>query len=282
VSQEVEAEELATGEGVLLAAALLGIVEGLTEFIPVSSTGHLILLVDFFGVKTPPGRIFEVVIQFGAIAAVIVLYWKKLFGKAVGFFTKPADRRFVFGILLAFLPAAVVGVFARDFVKSVLYQPIVIASALILGGIVILVVERLVLKEKVEDVDDIDLLSALKIGAVQCLAFVPGVSRSGATIIGARLMGVGRKAAAEFSFFVAIPTMLGAASYDLWSARDALSTDAITMIAVGFTAAFVAALIVVRAVVGFISKHGFAPFAYYRFALGALIFALLAFGVGAA
>lgn len=278
MSEPVEANAFAAGETVFLAAAFLGVVEGLTEFIPVSSTGHLIVLVDFLKVPTPPGRVFEVVIQFGAIGAVIAAYWTKLFSKALGFFTSAADRRFVYALLAAFLPAAVIGLVANDFVKAVLFRPEVVATALILGGFVILLVDRRSMKVTIDDVDKIDLKSALKIGAMQCAAFVPGVSRSGATIIGARLIGLDRKTAAEFSFFVAIPTMLGAATYNLWDVRDALSTDALAMIGVGFVCAFLCALFVVKAVVGFVSRHGFGPFAWYRIGLGSLIFLALALG----
>lgn len=268
------------GDAILLIAAFLGLVEGLTEFIPVSSTGHLILLVDLLKLPTPPGRVFEIVIQFGAIAAVLVVYWKRLWAKAIGFFSDAGARRFAYAIIAAFLPAAVIGVLAGDFVKATLYRPSVVATALIVGGLIILLVEKRAMAPKIGDVDGIDVKTALKIGAAQCVAFIPGVSRSGATIIGARLFGVDRPAAAEFSFFVAIPTMLGAASLNLWEARDALSADAISMIAVGFVSAFLSALVVVRAVVGFVSKHGFAPFAWYRIGLGALILLLLAAGVG--
>lgn len=268
------------GDAILLIAAFLGLVEGLTEFIPVSSTGHLILLVDLLKLPTPPGRVFEIVIQFGAIAAVLVVYWKRLWAKAIGFFSDAGARRFAYAIIAAFLPAAVIGVLAGDFVKATLYRPSVVATALIVGGLIILLVEKRAMAPKISDVDGIDVKTALKIGAAQCVAFIPGVSRSGATIIGARLFGVDRPAAAEFSFFVAIPTMLGAASLNLWEARDALSADAISMIAVGFISAFLSALVVVRAVVGFVSKHGFAPFAWYRIGLGALILLLLAAGVG--
>ena len=263
-----------------LAAILLGVVEGLTEFIPVSSTGHLIVLVDFFRVQTPPGRVFEIVIQLGAILAVCVAYWSRLWAKALALPSDPAARRFVLGILAAFLPAVVVGIIAGDFVKTALFRPEVVATTLILGGVVFIVIERMKLAVKFADAEAIDPLTSLKIGAVQCMAFIPGVSRSGATIIGARLMGVDRPAAAEFSFFVAIPTMFGAAAYGAYKARDQITADGAAMVAIGFVAAFVSALFIVRAVIGFISRHGFLPFAYYRIALGLLIFALLAAGVG--
>jgi undecaprenyl-diphosphatase len=263
-----------------IAAVLLGIVEGLTEFIPVSSTGHLIVLVDFFRVQTPPGRIFEIVIQLGAIAAVCVVYWRRLWTKAFALTSDPGARRFAIGILAAFAPAVVLGLLGGDFVKTVLFRPEIVAASLILGGVAILAIERRSLAVKFTNSEAIDPWTALKIGLMQCLAFVPGVSRSGATIIGARLMGVERAAAAEFSFFVAIPTMIGAAVYSLYKARDQITADGAAMVGVGFVAAFVSALIVVRSVIGFISRRGLTPFAYYRIALGVLIYLLLAAGLG--
>ncbi|MFN0023407.1 MAG: undecaprenyl-diphosphate phosphatase [Parvularculaceae bacterium] len=270
----------AATEGFLVAAILLGIVEGLTEFIPVSSTGHLIVLVDFFQVQTPPGRVFEIVIQLGAILAVCVVYWRRLLAKALGLGRDPAARRFAAGILAAFAPAVALGLAAGDLVREQLFRPEIVAISLILGGIAIIVLERRSVPVRFADVDAIDPLTALKIGLVQCVAFIPGVSRSGATIIGARLMGVERTAAAEFSFFVAIPTMLGATAYAAFKARGEISADGMAMVAAGFIAAFIAALVVVKGVIGFISRRGLMPFAYYRIGLGVLIFALLAAGVG--
>jgi undecaprenyl-diphosphatase len=275
----IDATEAAT-EGFLVAALLLGVVEGLTEFIPVSSTGHLIVLVDFFNVRTPPGRVFEICIQLGAILAVCVVYWRRLLSKALGLFSDPAARRFAIGILAAFAPAVVLGLVAGDVVREQLFRPEIVALMLILGGIAILVLERRKTAVKFDSADIVDPLTALKIGAIQCLAFIPGVSRSGATIIGARMLGLSPVAAAEFSFFVAIPTMLGATVYAAYKARDDISADGMAMVAAGFVAAFVAALIVVKAVIGFISRRGLTPFAYYRIGLGLLIFALLAAGVG--
>lgn len=275
------ADEIEAGvEAVWIAAILLGLVEGLTEFIPVSSTGHLIVLVDFFRVETPPGRVFEICIQLGAILAVCVAYWRRLWGKAMGLAGDPASRRFAAGIFAAFIPAVVIGLLGGDFVKTMLFRPEVVATSLILGGFVILVVERRNLAVKFTSADDIDVVTALKIGLAQCAAFIPGVSRSGATIVGARLMGVERAAAAEFSFFVAIPTMVAAAAYGAFQARDEITADGAAMVAIGFVAAFVSALIVVRSVIGFISRRGLAPFAWYRIALGLFIFALLAAGLG--
>lgn len=266
-------------ETVWVAAILLGCLEGLTEFIPVSSTGHLILAVDFFRIQTPPGRVFEIVIQFGAVLAVCVAYWERLWKKTTGVATDPGARRFAIGIFLAFIPAVVLGLLGADFVKESLFRPEVVAGALIVGGVIIILVERSILAVKFADSESIDPLTAFKIGLIQCAAFIPGVSRSGATIVGARLMGVERAAAAEFSFFVAIPTMFGAAAYGLYKVRDQVTTDGLLMVAVGFVAAFVSALFVVRWVIGFVSKRGLLPFAYYRIGLGLVIFALLAMGL---
>lgn len=278
-ANSVDTAEAAT-EGFIVAALLLGVVEGLTEFIPVSSTGHLIVLVDFFNVKTPPGRVFEICIQLGAILAVCVVYWRRLLGKALGLLSDPAAQRFAIGILAAFAPAVVLGLVAGDVVRDQLFRPEIVAAMLILGGIAIIVLERRKMPAKFADADTVDPMTALKIGLIQCLAFVPGVSRSGATIIGARMLGLSPTAAAEFSFFVAIPTMLGATAYSAYKARNDITADGMAMVAVGFVAAFISALIVVKAVIGFISRRGLLPFAYYRIGLGLLIFALLAAGVG--
>ncbi len=258
-----------------LNALWLGILEGLTEFIPVSSTGHLILFVDLLGFAGPPGRVFEVVIQFGAILAVCVVYFGRLWGVLIGLPREPAARTFALAVVVAFLPAAVVGVLAHDFIKSVLFSPVVVCWALIVGGVIILVVERAVPAPRHFAVERFSPRLALAIGGFQCLAMIPGVSRSGATIIGALLMGVERRTAAEFSFFLAIPTMLGAATYDLYKNWHHLTMDGLGLIGIGFAAAFVAALLVVRTVLAFISRHGFAPFAWYRIGLGTLMLAVL-------
>ena len=258
-----------------LQAALLGLVEGLTEFIPVSSTGHLILLVDLLGFQGPPGKLFEIVVQLGAIAAVVLLYSRTLSGVVLRAPTDPAARRFIIAVTLAFLPAAVVGALGHRFIKEVLFSPWVVSVSLIVGGLLILLVERMRPVAHVREVSEFTPGLALRIGACQILAMIPGVSRSGATILGALLMGVERRAAAEFSFFLAIPTMLGATAYDIYKNRGTLDWDGAEVIAVGFIAAFVSALLVVRAVIGFVSRHGFAPFAYYRIAVGAAMLALL-------
>jgi len=252
----------------LFNAALLGLVEGLTEFLPVSSTGHLILLDDILDFAGPPGKVFEVVIQLGAILAVCLVYFRRLWGVVVGLRSEPRAQRFALAVVLAFLPAAVLGVLLHGFIKAVLFNPTVVCLALISGGIVILLVERLVPAPRHHEIEQFSPWLALKIGCCQCLAMVPGVSRSGATIIGSLLMGVDRRTAAEFSFFLAIPTMLGATVYDLAKNWSTMTADGLELIAIGFVVAFVSALLVVRGFIGFISRYGFAPFAWYRIVLG--------------
>lgn len=251
-----------------LNAVLLGLVEGLTEFIPVSSTGHLILLVDLIGFQGPPGRTFEVAIQLGAILAICVIYFRRLWGVAVNLGRDPRAMRFVVAILLAFLPAAVIGVFAHKFIKEALFNPTVVSVALVVGGVAILVIERFLPTPRYHEVERFPATLALKIGFFQCLAMIPGVSRSGATILGALLMRVDRRTAAEFSFFLAIPTMLGATVYDLYKNWSSMTMDDGALIAVGFVVAFIAAALVVRTLVDFVGRYGFAPFGWYRIALG--------------
>jgi undecaprenyl-diphosphatase len=258
-----------------LEALFLGVLEGVTEFLPVSSTGHLILAGYLLGFEGPPGKVFEVVIQLGAILAILVVYFQRLWGVLVGLPTQPAARRFAAAILLAFLPSAVLGVLLHGFIKTVLFSPWVVSVALMVGGVVFIAVDRRLPPPTHTDIGAFSWVLALRIGLFQTLALVPGVSRSGATILGALLMGVDRKTAAEFSFFLAIPTMLGAATYDLFKNRHTLQVDDAGLIAVGFAAAFVAALVVVRTVVGFVSRHGFAPFGWYRLAVGALMLGYL-------
>lgn len=258
-----------------LIAALLGLVEGLTEFIPVSSTGHLILLVDLLGFQGPPGKVFEIAIQLGAILAVCILYWRRLLHVAIGLFSDHASQRFATNILLGFLPAMVIGALAHDFIKGVLFSPWVVSVTLVLGGIAILLIERNRPQPTVPHVEAITPGLALRIGLCQCLAMIPGVSRSGATIMGAMLLRVDRSAATEFSFFLAIPTMLAATVYDLYKNWDFLSLDDGTLIATGFLCAFLAALVVVRTLIRFVSRNGFAPFAYYRIIIGLLMGAVL-------
>lgn len=260
---------------ILLQAILLGVVEGLTEFIPVSSTGHLILLGEVLGFEGPPGKTFEIVIQMGAILAVCVVYWQRLLRAATGMAHDPKERAFVRNILIGFLPAAVIGVLAYKNIRLLLDTPMVVPVALILGGILILIIERVNKKPRVTAVEDFSVALALKIGLFQCLAMIPGVSRSGATIMGSLLVGVDRRAAAEYSFFLAIPTMLGATVYSLYKNWAELSFANFEVIAVGFVCAFLAAMVVVKAAIAFIGRHGFAPFAWYRIGFGSLMLAWL-------
>ena len=258
-----------------LSAALLGLVEGLTEFLPVSSTGHLILLVDLLGFKGPPGAVFEVVIQLGAILAVCWAYRERLLHVALTVFSDPKSFAFARNILLGFLPAMVLGFLLHDFIKGVLFNPLVVSVMLILGGFAILLIERRLFEPRHHAVETMPALLALKVGFCQALAMVPGVSRSGATIMGGMLLGLDRKAATEFSFFLAIPTMLAATVYDLYKVRHVIDTSGLGLIAIGFLVAFLAALVVVKSVIAFISRHGFVPFAWYRIALGALMLVIL-------
>lgn len=262
-------------DSLYLKALLLGLVEGLTEFLPVSSTGHLILLGDLLGFEGPPGKVFEIAIQLGAILAVCLVYWRRLYDTLRGLGRDERANRFTVNLLFAFLPAMVIGFFAHGFIKGVLFNPWVVSVALIVGGFIILVVERFVGRGEVASVDDFRFRLSLKIGFIQCLAMIPGVSRSGATIIGARLLGVQRAAAAEFSFFLAMPTMAAATTYDLMKNWHNLSIKDGGVIGLGFLVAFLSALLVVRLVITFINRYGFAPFAYYRILLGSLMLVLL-------
>jgi undecaprenyl-diphosphatase len=257
-----------------LHAALLGVVEGLTEFLPISSTGHLILLVDLLGFQGPPGRVFEVVIQLGAIAAILVLYFKK-FLDVVLHPKQPDARHFMRNILLAFLPAMVIGFFAHGAIKALLFNPLTVAIALILGGAAILLIERNRPEPTIHSTEEMGWKTAIKIGFFQCIAMIPGVSRSGATIMGSLLCGVDRKTAAEFSFFLAVPTMLAATTFDLYKNRATLDGDGLLLIAVGFGCAFLTALLIARWLLRYIQNHSYAIFAWYRIALGMFILGLL-------
>ncbi|MDZ7904374.1 MAG: undecaprenyl-diphosphate phosphatase [Cypionkella sp.] len=263
----------------LLLAALLGILEGLTEFIPVSSTGHLLLAGHFLGFDST-GKTFEVVIQLGAVFALVFVYFAKLAWVLGNLHRDPAALRFAVSVLLAFLPAAVIGVLAHDIIKTVLFEsPVLIAVMLILGGIVLLFVDRIAPPPRHEDASALPFRMALSIGFIQCLAMVPGVSRSGATIVGARMLGASRVAAAEFSFFLSLPTMAGAVAYDLFKNRDVLDFTDLGQIGVGFAAAFIVAILVVRWVLAFLARNGFALFGWWRIMLGVLVLAILG-GVG--
>jgi undecaprenyl-diphosphatase len=262
----------------LASALVLGIVEGLTEFIPVSSTGHILLLGHFLGFESA-GRAFEVMIQLGAILAILSVYAARILQILRDLPHDPGARRLFAGVWLAFLPAVVVGVLAHDIIKTVLFEtPMLIAVMLILGGVVLLVVDRMALSPRYPQASDLPLSRALAIGAIQCLAMVPGVSRSGATIVGALLLGASRRAAAEFSFFLSMPTMAGAFAYDLLKNRAILDTEAWAQIAVGFAAAFVAAVIVVRWLLDFVTRRGFALFGWWRIIVGSVALVVLLLG----
>jgi undecaprenyl-diphosphatase len=261
-----------------IAAILLGFLEGMTEFIPVSSTGHLLLAGHFLGFESA-GKTFEVVIQLGAILALLSVYAGKLWQVFSTAHRDPKAFRFIIAVALAFLPAAVVGVFAHGFIKTVLFEtPILIAVMLILGGFVLIWVDRWAVSPKHEDAMELPLNVALKIGLFQVLAMVPGVSRSGATIVGGLLLGTSKKAAAEFSFFLSMPTMIAAVGYDLFQNRDVLDFEAWTIIALGFAAAFVSALMVVKWLLGFVSRRGYGLFGWWRIIVGSVALIALLMG----
>lgn len=263
-----------------LTAILLGIVEGLTEFLPVSSTGHLILATELFGYDAAQWATFNIVIQLGAILAVIVQFWRTFWAVGWGLLRlEPVSIRFVRNVLVAFLPSAVIGLILKDWIDELLGQPGIVAWALIAGGIVILAIEKVARPGPLTGVAELPFRKCLGVGAAQCLSMVPGVSRSGATIMGALAMGIERRTAAEFSFFLAVPTMMGATTLELWGAREELMAGAGPVgwneIAIGFVVSFVVALVVIKAFMAFVSRSGFAPFAWYRIAAGALALFLL-------
>lgn len=260
----------------LLKTIVIGVVEGLTEFLPVSSTGHIILAEEVLHFEGPPGKVFEIVIQLGAILAVCAIYYAKILATIVGVIRRdPVSQRFALAIMVAFLPAVAIGVALHKHIKALLDKPIVVAVALIVGGILILAIERFAQRPRIKAVEEIGWKTALMIGLCQCVAMIPGVSRSGATIMGARVLRVDRATSAEFSFFLAIPTMLGATVYDLFKNWSTLDWHGGGLIAIGFGAAFLSALVVVKPFVRFVSRHGFGVFAWYRIALGALALGLL-------
>jgi undecaprenyl-diphosphatase len=261
-----------------LQAAILGIVQGVTEFLPISSTAHLLIGGQILG-HDDPGGVFTVMIQLGAIVALMWLYRERIISAVTGLLSRPEARRFAIMLFVAFLPAAVAGALLNDFVASVLYEsPIVFGWAFIIGGVVMLIVERTVRVSLVHVADQTPIGRAFGIGLFQTLALVPGVSRSGATIVGGLIMRLDRAAAAEFSFFLAMPTMAAAFVYKLWEVRHHLAPERAGEIAVGFVMAFLAALVVVRPFLRFVSRSGFAPFAWYRIVVGVLI--LVAVGRG--
>lgn len=253
---------------------ILGIVEGLTEFLPVSSTGHLILAGALLGYDDTQWKVFDIVIQLGAILAIVVLYWRTFWAVLLGLAKNaPGAWRFVRNILLAFLPAAVIGLIFIKQIEALLSKPELVCITLILGGVAILLIERLAKRHHVAGISDMKAGTSLGIGVAQCLAMIPGVSRSGATIMGALAMGVERRTAAEFSFFLAIPTMLGATTLELFKNRHTLiapgAAVGVPEIAIGFVVSFLVAIVVVKAFVGIVTRHGFGPFAWYRIVAGA-------------
>ncbi|MCB2050621.1 MAG: undecaprenyl-diphosphate phosphatase [Novosphingobium sp.] len=264
----------------MLTAILLGIVEGLTEFLPVSSTGHLILATELFGYDAHQWAMFNVVIQLGAILAVVVQYWGKFWQAGMGVLRLERDGlHFLRNILVAFLPSAVLGLLLKDYIDIMLGSPTIVCWALIIGGIAILGIERVAKSGEFMEVSDLPLKQVIGVGFAQCLSMIPGVSRSGATIMGALAMGINRKTAAEFSFFLAVPTMIGATTLELLDNRDALMAGETNVgwgeIAVGFAVSFVVALVVIRAFVAYVSRSGFAPFAWYRILAGSAALAWL-------
>lgn len=266
----------------LLIAIILGVVEGVTEFLPVSSTGHLILATELLGFDADKWAYFNVIIQLGAILAIVVLYWRTFWAVLEGLFRRnPVSWRFVRNVLIGFAPSAILGFLLIKHIEALLGNAKVVAVAMVLGGVAILAIERLARHAETVGVSEMSPKTALGVGVAQCLAMIPGVSRSGATIMGALSLGVERRTAAEFSFFLAVPTMLGSTTLEVLKHRHEIMSGAgvgFGLIAVGFLVSFVVALIVVRAFVHYISRHGFAPFAWYRIIAGALAFAWLTLG----
>ncbi|MEE9595236.1 MAG: undecaprenyl-diphosphate phosphatase [Acidiferrobacterales bacterium] len=251
----------------LLTALILGVVEGLTEFLPVSSTGHLIIVGDFLGFTDAHAKTFEIFIQLGAILAVVWHYRQRL----AGFVDQGVAQRFWLNLTIAFVPAALVGLALHKQIKVYLFNPMAVAGALIVGGVIILLIERTPRRAHVQDLESLRPSDALKIGVAQTLSLFPGVSRAGATIMGGLLTGLSRTTATEFSFFLAIPTMLAATSYELIASRHVLSPENTALFTVGFVTAFVTALIVIRAFLAYVAHHNFAAFAYYRIVFGLLV-----------
>jgi undecaprenyl-diphosphatase len=262
-----------------LRAVILGIIEGITEFLPVSSTGHMLLAKQFFGLGEGAfWDSFIVLIQLGAILAIVVIYFSKLWSVALGMFTNPDDRRFVIGVLIAFLPAVIIGLIAGKYIKLLLFNPWVVCFSLIVGGAILLWVDQLDHKPHEHDATRFPLLTYLWIGFAQCLAMIPGVSRSGASIVAAMLLGADKRAAAEFSFFLAIPTMIGAFAYDFYKNRAEMTTDHLGIIAIGFVVSFIVAIIVVRMFLSYVTSRGFTLFAWWRVIVGTLGLVALAMG----
>ncbi|ROL77035.1 undecaprenyl-diphosphatase [Pseudomonas protegens] len=259
-------------------ALILGIVEGLTEFLPISSTGHQIIVADLLDFGGERAIAFNIIIQLGAILAVVWEFRRKIFDVVLGLPTQPKAQRFTVNLLIAFLPAVVLGVIFADLIHAYLFNPITVATALVVGGIIMLWAERRQHQVHAETVDQITWKDALKVGCAQCLAMIPGTSRSGSTIIGGLLFGLSRKTATEFSFFLAMPTMVGAAVYSGYKYRHLFQPDDFPVFAIGFVTAFIFAMIAVKGLLKFIASHSYAAFAWYRIAFGLLILATWQFG----
>ncbi len=259
----------------LIKAAIMGVVEGLTEFLPVSSTGHLILAGALLGFDDEKAKVFDIAIQTGAIFAVILVYWQKIRSTLVALPTEKQAQQFALNVLIAFIPAVVLGLLFGKAIKAHLFTPVVVATTFIIGGFIILWAEKLQKKAsthvRVSEVDDMTAIDAVKVGLVQCLAMIPGTSRSGATIIGGMLLGLSRKAATDFSFFLAMPTLIGAGAYSLYKERAILSMADVPLFAVGLLFSFISAWACVRWLLRYISTHDFVPFAYYRIAFGVVV-----------
>jgi undecaprenyl-diphosphatase len=268
----------------LIKAAVMGVVEGLTEFLPISSTGHLILAGSLLGMDDDKGKVFDIAIQTGAILAVIIVYWQKIFSTVVALPSQREAQRFALNVLIAFVPAVVLGLLFGKFIKAHLFTPTVVASTFIIGGFIILWAEGWGRRNtpeaqdahpndhaRIVNVESMSPLDALKVGLVQCLAMVPGTSRSGATIIGGMLLGLSRKAATDFSFYLAIPTLIGAGAYSLYKERELLSMADAPMFAVGLVFSFISAWVCVRWLLRYIATHSFVPFAWYRIAFGIVV-----------
>ena len=261
----------------IVSAIILALVEGITEFLPVSSTGHMILARELLALDVPPGHVFEIVIQFGAILSVCVIYFEYLWNVTKAVPVNANAQRFAVGLIIAFLPAAILGVMLSDYITTYLFSKWVVALMLVVGGIAILFIERMVKIPQYYAVEDFPLSLYLKIGLCQCLALVPGVSRSGATIMGSLLLKVERSAAAEFSFFLAIPTMLGAAVYSLYKHWSELHSSDMMVLAIGFVVAYISAYYVAKAFISFVSNNGFGVFAWYRIVVGSILLGYLTF-----
>ena len=259
-------------------ALILGVVEGLTEFLPISSTGHQIIVADLLNFGGERAMAFNIIIQLGAILAVVWEFRRKIIDVVVGLPTKPEARRFTTNLIIAVMPAVVLGVIFADVIHHYLFNPITVATALVVGGVIMLWAERRQHVIRAETVDDMTWKDAVKIGFAQCLAMIPGTSRSGSTIIGGLLFGLSRKAATEFSFFLAMPTMVGAAVYSGYKYRHLFQPDDLPVFAIGFVTSFIFAMIAVRALLKFISNHSYAVFAWYRIGFGLLILATWQFG----